>query len=125
MKTINAQGAFNLAEAIVDNAKRDFVNLKEGSRWHEDAKQFFLSDHFEALTGLNGEAILRELQAEYERKQKSKKGIRAVICIETQQRYASVKSAAQQHKSFIANIDRACRKGWMAAGFHWKYADEE
>lgn len=73
IRTIDTQGAFTLVEAIVDKAKHDFVTFKEGTYWHEDAKQFFLSAHFENLTGLNGEAILKELQPEYERKQQKKR----------------------------------------------------
>lgn len=52
-----------------------------------------------------------------------KKGLRPVVCIETQQHYESVKLAAKQNKSHIPNIVRACQNGSTASGLHWKYAE--
>jgi len=54
-----------------------------------------------------------------------KKGLRPVVCVETQRFYESVKSAAEQNKSHIPNIVRACQKGSTASGLHWKYAELE
>ena len=72
IKTIDTEGAIRLVEAIVDKAKQDFITFKEGTEWHEDAKHFFLSEHFYKMTGLNGEKIIRDLMPLYEQKQKKK-----------------------------------------------------
>lgn len=72
MKTIDTEGAIRLVAAIVDKAKQDFITFKAGTEVHEDAKQFFLSEHFYKMTGLNGEKIIRDLMPLYEQKQKKK-----------------------------------------------------
>lgn len=72
IKTIDTEGAIRLVEAIVDKAKQDFITFKEGTELHEDAKRFFLSEHFYKMTGFNGEKIIRDLMPLYEQKQKKK-----------------------------------------------------
>lgn len=61
-------GVQNLVRAIVSRAKRDFMSSPPGSVMHEETKQFFLSEYFTNLTGLQGEPIFRELQEAYDKK---------------------------------------------------------
>ena len=69
---LNLVGVQNLVRAIVSRAKRDFMSSPPGSVMHEETKQFFLSDYFTSLTGLQGEPILRDLQAAYDEKRQKK-----------------------------------------------------
>lgn len=65
-------GIQNLVRAIVSRAKRDFMSSPPDSVMHEETKQFFLSEYFTNLTGLQGEPILHELQEEYDKKRQKK-----------------------------------------------------
>ncbi len=70
MKTINDQGAINLVEAIVDRTAKDFMITTPGSDSRKKIEKEILSEHFEALTGLNGSALLKSLQEQYDKKHK-------------------------------------------------------
>ena len=72
-KTINEQGAINLVQGIVDRAVKDFMVTKPGTYQRQEVEEFFLSDHFEMLTGTNGSGILEQLRKQYEEKQKKGK----------------------------------------------------
>ena len=74
MKDIDPQGAENLINGIVRQAKTDFMHGKPDSEMHKDAVKFFRSKYFEVLTGLDGQAFLRQLEKEYEKKHKKHKG---------------------------------------------------
>ena len=69
------EGACNLIRAIVNSAKNDVLRCSPVSEVRKDAERFFRSRWFEALTGFSGIPMLRQLQAEYDRKHK-KKGVR-------------------------------------------------
>ncbi len=66
----------NLANAIVMQAVKDYRGAQHSMRRYpnanakamiKDCEKFFLSGWFEALTGANGEFILKKLQQEDER----------------------------------------------------------
>lgn len=74
IKTINEQGAINLVEGIVDRAVKDFMVTTPDSEARKEVGRFFLSDYFEALTGLNGSEFLEQLRKRYnEKKKKTRK----------------------------------------------------
>lgn len=66
-------GAANLIQAIIRQASKDVLNLPPSSWVREDAINFFKSDYFVALTGLEGEPILNHLLEEYKRKHQKKR----------------------------------------------------
>lgn len=66
------QGAANLIKAIIKQASNDVLHLPPSSHTREEAIQFFKSDYFKNLTGLEGEPILKHLLEEYERKHQKK-----------------------------------------------------
>lgn len=44
-----------------------------------------------------------------------------VCCVETGCCYNSISEASEKTGIYIANISRACKKGYTAGGYHWKY----
>lgn len=56
---IDADGMNRLVQAIVHKAAFDYKHGKDF--WKDDAKCFFKSDWFTALTGLDGDYMLRQL----------------------------------------------------------------
>lgn len=72
MNDICDEGALCLIQAIVRQAKNDFMHSAPSSEVRKDAERFFQSKWFEVLTSLNGDVALRDLQAEYDRKHKKK-----------------------------------------------------
>lgn len=71
---IDTDGAKALVHAIVLQAKIDVLNSRPGSYVRMDAENFFLSDFFEELTGLEGGPVLRILHKQYDRKHNKRKG---------------------------------------------------
>lgn len=67
------EGAANLIQAIIRQASKDVLNLPPSSWVRQDAINFFKSDYFKELTGLEGEPILNHLLEEYERKHQKKR----------------------------------------------------
>lgn len=65
-KTIHPKGAENLVQAIVTQARRDYLDSKPGSESRKEVEKFFLSDHFAILTGLEGRDVLKHLQSLYD-----------------------------------------------------------
>lgn len=75
IKAINDQGALDLIEAVIDLTVRDFMVTTPQSESRKEIEREILSDHFEALTGLNGPAFLKHLEEQYaKKKQKARKG---------------------------------------------------
>lgn len=68
MHDIDPQGAQNLLQAMIHQAAQDVLHRKPGSYIRIDAENFFRSAWFEKLTGLDGKHILKQLQAEYDKK---------------------------------------------------------
>lgn len=75
-RDIDPDGTQNLIQAIVDRAVQDYMHAPEESGLRQDAAQFFLSEWFEQLTGLDGKIALKRLEAKYDRKHGKKKGAR-------------------------------------------------
>jgi hypothetical protein len=73
IKTLNDQGAINLVQAIVKKAMQDFMATTPGSDARKEVEDFFLSDHFQALTGGDGSVVLKTLNEQYEKKRKKGK----------------------------------------------------
>lgn len=69
---IAMEGYIALVQAIVKKARSDFLLFPAGSYDRNKVEQFFLSDYFEVLTGLNGEEILKDLRKEYEERKRRK-----------------------------------------------------
>lgn len=72
-KDIDPQGAQNLVQAIVRQARVDVLNNKPGTPARRSAEVFFRSAWFETLTGFNGKPVLKKLQAIYDKRHPKKK----------------------------------------------------
>ena len=70
VKTIDDQGAINLIEAIVERTVKDFMATTPGSDSRKFIEKEILSEHFEAMTGLNGRTFLKKLREDYDKKHK-------------------------------------------------------
>ena len=62
---MNDSGIFNLVQAIVKQAAKDYrdVRYKDESYEKEKLEEFFLSKWFNDITGLDGEMVLGRLKA--------------------------------------------------------------
>lgn len=133
MKQLTAEdmtddGFIALVEAIVARASTDVTSLSPGTAVREDAERFFESDFFAALTGLDGETILNNLRAEYERNCKKKRGYatRSVRCVETGVVFPSIKEAAAVYGVTQKHIYTVCiGEKLTAGGVHWEYAEDK
>lgn len=67
---IHPLGFENLVAGICRQAREDFIKYPPGSGRRISAERFFRSDYFAVLTGLDGEAILRDLAKKYNQKQR-------------------------------------------------------
>ena len=56
----------NLAAAIIEQACRDYVDMPSGifERTKRDCERFFRSDWYRELTSVDGEILIKKLQAE-------------------------------------------------------------
>ena len=70
---INEDGGGYLVGAIVKQASRDYVKLPVSSAQHISAKNFFCSDYFERLTGLDGGEMLAKLEEERRERHRNRK----------------------------------------------------
>ena len=76
LKDLDTIGAENLVNAIIRQAKTDYMHGKPDSELHKDAERFFKSKYFEVISGLDGHAVLRDLKEAYDKKhQKKRKGV--------------------------------------------------
>ena len=133
MKQLTAEdmtddGFIALVEAIVARASTDVKTLAPGTVVRTDAENFFLSDYFSALTGLDGDTVLSNLQDEYERIRKKKRGYatRKVRCVETGVVYPSIKEAAGIYGVTQKHIYTVCiGEKLTAGGVHWEYAEDK
>jgi hypothetical protein len=50
--------------------------------------------------------------------------IKAVVCVETGERYPSIKAAAEAVGRYRTALANALREGGRCAGFHWRYATQ-
>lgn len=74
IKKIHPKGAEYLVKAILGQARRDYFDSKPGSESRKEVERFFHSSYFENMAGIEGGIALKQLQAEYDAKQKNKKG---------------------------------------------------
>lgn len=132
-ENITDEGYVSLVKAIVARASHDVTHFKPGTRVRVEAENFFLSDHFNALTGLDGEAILRDLRKKAEKKKPETRGRkpktfgspRAVLCVETGVMYSSIKAAAEATGCHRSCIQEVCTKRRnKTSGLHFKYVEE-
>lgn len=125
-ENITDEGYVSLVKAIVARASLDVTHFKPGTRVRVEAEEFFLSDHFANLTGLNGEAILRDLTKQSKKPDtRSRKITRQVRCIETGVVYPSIVAAGREHKCNPRSIQDVCAKRRnMVGGLHWEYVKE-
>ena len=128
-ENITDEGYLALVKAIVTNASHDVTRSKPGTRVRAEAEKFFASEYFNSLTGLNGEAVLRDLQSPQKanaRKTGIKRCIpRPVVCVETNEVFPSIEAAAFAHKCHASSIQHVLAKHRnRAGGVHWKYAEE-
>lgn len=128
VEDITDEGYIALMKAVVSRAGQDVSKYKPGTQIRVSAENFFRSDWFSALTGLDGKLILRELQEEYTRKHQHKKlnySTSPVRCVETGAVYESIKAAAEAFGIVPKMIYNVC-KGFnkTAAGMHWEHVKE-
>lgn len=130
-KDITDDGFVALVEAIVERASHDVTHFSPGTEYRTSAENFFKSEFFAALSGLEGEPILRDLQEEYNkrnrrlhREEKKRFVTRRVRCVETNKEYESLKSAANALGISDKMLQRHLSgRSKSAAGLHWEYAD--
>lgn len=67
---VHPKGFDNLVGAICEQARNDILHSTPDNWLRMDAERFFRSDFFAALTGLDGEAILRDLLCRQKRRKK-------------------------------------------------------
>lgn len=72
-ENLNTDGCLELVKAIIHQAKRDFMRTKPGTSAREEVEDFFLSEHFEGLTGVDGKVVLPVLHQEYNKKHAKEK----------------------------------------------------
>ena len=65
---LNTDGCLALVKAIIDRAKHDFMRTTPGTDARKQLEKFFLSEHFEGLTGFEGKSTLIRLRKEYDKK---------------------------------------------------------
>lgn len=124
---ITDEGFTNLVAAIVQRASDDVTSFAPGTQLRVDAEKFFKSGFFAALTGLEGEPILRELEEEYNRKRNKKRGYstRKVRCVETGVVFDSIKEAAEVYNLSQKMIYYTCRgESKTAADMHFEYVED-
>lgn len=129
-ESITDDGFIALVEAIVERASHDVTDFSPGTEYRISAENFFRSEFFSALTGLNGQAVLRDLgKAEKKKPEKSRRRHRkrACQCIETGIVYDSIKEAAKAHNCRPSMIQDVCAKNGKrqrAGGMHWRYVEK-
>ena len=64
-----------------------------------------------------------KLKQETKEKLRHNKICKSVLCIETNKIYESLHEADRQTNIDFRNIQRSCKNGKIAGGFHWKYYD--
>lgn len=135
VESITDEGYIALVKAIVARACHDVTHFKPGTQIRIQAEKFFESDHFANLTGLDGEAILRDLRKKAEKRKPDTRGRkpkptpigtpRSVLCVDTGVMYSSIKAAAEAtgcHKSCIQEVCAERRN--KTRGLHFKYVEE-
>lgn len=131
-ENITDEGFVALVKAIVKRASRDVTNHKPGTQVRIQAEKFFESDYFAALTGLDGQAILRDLREQGKKKGPDVRGRkshvigvpRPVQCIETGVVYGSIKEAAMAYNVNPSSISGVLtKKQNRAAKMHWRYVE--
>lgn len=135
MKPLTAEnltddGFLTLVEAIVACAGKDVAHFAPGTQIRVSAEKFFESEYFSALTGLDGQAVLRDL-LEAEKKKPEKRSRRhrkrACQCIETGVVYDSIKEAAKAYNCPPSMVRDVCAKNGRrnrAGGMHWRYVEK-
>lgn len=130
---ISDEGFTALVAAIVQRASEDVKKFSPGSLYRVDAEKFFLSEHFSALTGMDGKTVLQNLLKEREKKKPDTRGKKPgqrpqkhrVRCIETGKVYPSIKEAAEAFACDASGIQKVCAgERNKAAGMHWEYVED-
>lgn len=131
-KDITDDGFIAITKAIVSRASHDVTHFKPGTQVRIQAENFFESEYFTALTGLDGHAILRDLRDVSKSRKPETRGrkpkTRAVQCIETGTVYDSIKEAAKVNNCHPSLIRDVCAKNGRrnrAAGMHWRYVEDK
>ena len=126
---ITDEGFLALVEAIVARAGEDVAHFSPGTQIRVSAEKFFESDFFSALTGLDGQAVLRDLRKAEKKKPENRSRRhrkRACQCIETGVVYDSIKEAARAYNTHPSCIRDVCAgKRNKTAGLHWRYAEDK
>lgn len=130
-ESITDEGFLALVEAIVARAGEDVMHFAPGTQVRVQAENFFKSEFFSALTGLDGQAVLRDLREATKKKKpetrNKKPRNRACQCIETGVVYNSIKEAAKAYNCHPSMIQDVCAKNGKrqrAGGMHWRYVEK-
>ena len=124
-ENITDEGYVAIVKAIIGRAGRDVSNFKPGTRCRVLAEEFFRTEYFAALTGLDGEAVLRDLQKSHKERKRGGLRMRKVLCVETGVEYESINAAAADHNVHSKTLfDALHGRGYTADGLHWKFVEE-
>ena len=106
---------------------------KPNTQIHKDAKKFFESEYFHSLTGLDGQAVLRDLMKKLGKKKSElrdekpvpTKHKRRVLCLENGAVYDSIREAAKVFGCFASSVQRVCEGSQQSTnGLHFEYVKE-
>lgn len=128
-ENITDEGYIALVKAVVSRASHDVTHFKPGTQVRVQAEKFFESEYFSALTGLDGQAILRDLREEYNKNKHRPNEDKAFVrrrvrCVETDKEYKSIKAAAEACKISTKTLwDHLNGGSKTAAGLHWEYVE--
>lgn len=126
---ITDEGYIALVKTIVARASHDVTHFKPGTQVRVQAEKFLESEYFSALTGLDGQAILRDLREEYNKNKHRPNEDKAFVrrrvrCVETDKEYKSIKAAAEACKISTKTLwDHLNGGSKTAAGLHWEYVE--
>ena len=103
-----------VAEAFVPNhAGKEEVNHKDGNKFNNDS------------TNLEWVTPSENIQHSYTELEHKKYG-KAVVCVETEETYESIKEAAEDKGLQLPLIWKCCNgRQKTTGGYHWRYKDAE
>ena len=101
---ITDEGYLALVKAIIGRAGQDVMHFKPGTQVRANAENFFRTEYFAALTGLDGEAVLRDLREAHKERKKSGLRRRKVLCVETGSVYESITTAAADYNVYSKSL---------------------
>lgn len=84
-----------------------------------------LSDEHKQKLSLAHKGKGHKLKQETKEKLRHNKKCKSILCIETNKIYESLHEADRQTNIDYRNIQRSCKNGKIAGGYHWQYYKKE